>query len=108
MGELIQMTDLPSPPRIPVSGATNRDIEATAAHIELLTALFKSVVLENANLYRSAILAALVNHNENVSTSRVRTKTFEVYLDTSVDEFLAAISDVTGDVVAAVQRALEE
>lgn len=95
--------------RIPISGANNRDIKATVAHIELLTGLFKSAILESTKLYRDAMLSALVNHNENVPITRTaRLGYFKTYFDSTLEEFLGGVTDLTGDVVADVQRALEE
>ena len=105
----MSLTDLPSPPRIPVSGADNRDVEATVKHIELLTQLFKSAVLENAAKYREAVLRALVNHNENVEITRtVRLKSFTYGLEANLEDFIAATNDLNSDVVGDVERALEE
>ena len=78
----MSLNNLPSPPRIPVSGADDCDIENTVAHIELLTQLYKSAVLENTAKYRDAVLLALANHNENVPITRTtRPKSFTYGLE---------------------------
>lgn len=103
----MSMIDLPAPPHIPVSGADHGDIEATAEHIELLTALAKSAILENVDKYRQAVLRALTNHNENVAVI-ARPSAFKYALGSVVADFCAGINDVAANVVADVRCAQDD
>lgn len=103
----MSMTDLPAPPHIPVSGADHGDIECTVEHIELLTSLFKSAVLENADKYRQAVLLALTNHNENVPVI-ARPSAFKYGLGALLADFLAGLNDHICDVVADVRSAQDD
>jgi hypothetical protein len=105
----MSVTNFPSPPCIPISGANDDDIQATCRHVELLNKLFQSIVLDMSTIYRNAMLAAIANHNENISAGpKARPTSFEYGLDDVLADFLRSMNNVTFDVVGNISAAMQE
>ena len=103
----MSLTDLPPPPRISVDGAGHEDIEAVVTHLEQITSMFKSEFIGTADKYRTAILNALTNYNEN-SPHLVRPSGFKFALGSCLADFLAAINSINSEIAADVRSGLDD
>jgi hypothetical protein len=99
----------PTPPRIPVRGANDHDIEASCRYVELGSNLFMTAIMELITLYRGAVLSAIENHNENISHgSKVRAAGFTCGLQDALDDLRRSMDALTSDVCAEMRQALED
>ena len=100
----------PQPPHIPARrGANAEDLEYMSRQVKLCQDLFESAVLENAKLYRAAVVAIIECQRENVSIGHgARVESFEYTLLDILDDFDRGLADLTSDVQGDLERALEK
>jgi hypothetical protein len=99
-----------APPRIPVSGANDFDINATCLYVSSCSTAFLRDVQDLAFWYRQKISAAIQNHNENLINARPKTRpqSFNYQLDNLLEEFDRLLSLLVADVTGDIKAALEE